>query len=661
MKLFTHWRLVTKFVFLSLVAALLPLLAVFFLSLTKFSEGLRNAAEESLETIVSNLLDLCRISNGADITPLERKLKEIRIGRTGYPYIMDHKGNLIIHPSKQAENIYNSKDSEGRYFIQQMIREALALNSGEIGTIRYPWMNPEEGDSKPREKIVKFCFLPPKKWIVAAGSYEEEIYEKVREAEKILVAGVVVSAFLALSISVFFSRFVTRPLRLLKKAADAMSRKDEPTPVQISSRDEIGALTESFNRMAKRISHHTEELSLAVQQRTQKLEDSERKYRRLSNLLTSIVESSIDGISTTDHKGWITFANTAMCEMTGIQNEELKKKHVSEIYVGGIYKAREIMAALREQGTLMNFEMEMISADGKPFPILLSASLLRDMKGNAIGTVGVFKNISGLKTLEERLRKTHVRLLQAEKMRALGDLLAGVAHEINNPLMASGAILYTLLQDRDLAPTNQKGIMLIQQCNERIRKIVDHLRKFTRDTGTAMETINIASPIEDALLIAGQQLANQGIEICKEIQQGLPPVKGNTGQLEQVFLNLIFNARDAMLESGGRKLLTLSTGLHRLGGNGAEVEVSVVDTGKGIPKENLSKIFEPFFTTKQVGEGTGLGLSICYKIIEDHKGRIEVESEVGKGTRFKVILPAAPQQTETRGEDHGQENSSCGR
>jgi len=108
-----------------------------------------------------------------------------------------------------------------------------------------------------------------------------------------------------------------------------------------------------------------------------------------------------------------------------------------------------------------------------------------------------------------------------------------------------------------------------------------------------------------------------------------------------------------MLETDRKKALTISTDLHGAEGNRDEVEVTITDTGKGIPKENLDKIFEPFFTTKQVGEGTGLGLSICYRIVADHKGRIEVESEVGKGTTFRIVLPVAPDPPEMRGETHG--------
>ena len=140
-------------------------------------------------------------------------------------------------------------------------------------------------------------------------------------------------------------------------------------------------------------------------------------------------------------------------------------------------------------------------------------------------------------------------------------------------------------------------------------------------------------------MITGQQLLNHGTRLIKNFSPNLPKIWGDANQLEQVFLNLISNARDAMGKVDRKRELTMSTGLIlRKGWN--DMEISFKDTGSGIPEENLDKIFEPFFSTKQVGKGTGLGLSICYGIIEAHGGRIEVESKLDEGTTFRVILPA---------------------
>ncbi|MBN2419674.1 MAG: HAMP domain-containing histidine kinase, partial [Deltaproteobacteria bacterium] len=179
---------------------------------------------------------------------------------------------------------------------------------------------------------------------------------------------------------------------------------------------------------------------------------------------------------------------------------------------------------------------------------------------------------------------------------------------------------------------------LIQRCNDRIENIVEHLREFSRQKQPEFSPIDINDPIKNALMMTGQQLLDHNIDIQKRLSEDLPSVSGDTNQLEQVFLNLISNARDAMDDITGKKELTISSYLTEE--DGIEyIGISVKDTGVGIPDENRNKIIEPFFTTKPVGKGTGLGLSLCFSIIESHEGRIEIKSKPGKGTEVKILIP----------------------
>jgi two-component system NtrC family sensor kinase len=295
------------------------------------------------------------------------------------------------------------------------------------------------------------------------------------------------------------------------------------------------------------------------------------------------------------------------------------------------------MAILREKGSLKNYETSMV-CDGREVPILTSASLLRDETGKIIGTLGVFKDLTEKKKLEAELKKTQAHLFQVSKMRALGELVAGVAHELNNPLMAADTLLHVIQENLPEGDPNHQRLEVIQRCNERIAKIINHLKDFSRQSKFDFRPLDIGEPIENALLITGQQLLNYGIRVIKNFQPNLPKIRGDATHLEQVFLNLISNARDAMEKVGRQRELTITTHLIRHNGWN-DVEVLVQDTGVGIAEENLEKIFEPFFSTKEVGKGTGLGLSICYGIIEAHGGRLEVESKVGEGTTFRVLLP----------------------
>jgi two-component system NtrC family sensor kinase len=225
-------------------------------------------------------------------------------------------------------------------------------------------------------------------------------------------------------------------------------------------------------------------------------------------------------------------------------------------------------------------------------------------------------------------------------MRALGELVAGVAHELNNPLMASQTIFHVILNNLHKDCPNRERLEIIGRCNDRIEKIVNHLREFSRQTESVFQELEINQPVENALMLTGQQLLNHNITITKKLSEGLPKIRGDSNQLEQVFLNLISNAKDAMETVSGPKELTIHSYLSD------EVEsptvaVSLTDTGEGIPEEILNKVLEPFFTTKQVGRGTGLGLSLCFGIVEAHGGRLGITSRVGVGTEVKILLPLA--------------------
>lgn len=373
---------------------------------------------------------------------------------------------------------------------------------------------------------------------------------------------------------------------------------------------------------------------LLVRQRTA----LEKQLRETKEFLENIMESSVDGIVTTDLKGRITYLNRAMAEMLEYTKSELVGGHISAVYARGITEARAIMAALHAQSRVENYHMQVTSKNGGNLHILTSAYLLCNEEGELIGTAGIFKNVTEQKLLEMKLKETQASLVEASKMRALGELVAGVAHELNNPLMASQTILYVLLKNLHEGCTNREYLEIIGKCNDRIEKIVNHLREFSRQTEINMREIDINVPIKNALLITGQQLLNHSITIHKNLMADLPGILGDANQLEQVFLNLISNARDAMDEVSVTRELTISSSC-RYEGDAEFVVVSVKDTGAGIPEGNLDKVLEPFFTTKPVAKGTGLGLSLCFGIVEAHHGRIRIMSKPAEGTEVLIYIP----------------------
>ncbi|HXE56408.1 MAG TPA: ATP-binding protein [Gemmatimonadales bacterium] len=233
------------------------------------------------------------------------------------------------------------------------------------------------------------------------------------------------------------------------------------------------------------------------------------------------------------------------------------------------------------------------------------------------------------------------RMAQSEKLAALGQLAAGVMHEINNPLATIGACAEAM--SRRLAESGneparaavEEYLRIVESEVERCTRIVAGLLDFSRSKGRLARRVDLASLLEDTLFLLRHHPRFRDLEVGRELAPGLPPVQANVEQLKQVFVALLLNGRDAV-EQGG----TLAVRARVNPAAPGEVMVEVEDTGVGIPPTVLPRIFEPFFTTKEAGRGTGLGLSICYGIVQAHGGRIEVESQVGKGSLFRVILPA---------------------
>ena len=231
------------------------------------------------------------------------------------------------------------------------------------------------------------------------------------------------------------------------------------------------------------------------------------------------------------------------------------------------------------------------------------------------------------------------RLMQADKLSSIGLLAAGVAHEVNTPLAVIST--YAQMLAKQVAEDEQKSRILDKIAKQTFRasEIVNSLLNFSRTSTSELSEVQLNKVIQETLSLLEHQLRKSNIEVRVTLEPALDPVKGNPGKLQQVFLNLFLNARDAMERSPGgvgqRGVLEVIT---RRGENG--VEVDVIDTGHGIAPEHLSRIYDPFFTTKGAKKGTGLGLSVTYGIIQEHGGAIEALSKPGEGTCFHLEFPA---------------------
>ncbi|TMH40738.1 MAG: GHKL domain-containing protein [Betaproteobacteria bacterium] len=240
---------------------------------------------------------------------------------------------------------------------------------------------------------------------------------------------------------------------------------------------------------------------------------------------------------------------------------------------------------------------------------------------------------------EQELRDKQEQLVQAAKLATLGELTTGVAHELNNPLNNTALFVANAIDLIELGVTDKPQILKeLRQAMQQVWKatqIITHLRTFGRAAPASREPIALRAVIEGALSLVQEQLRLHEIEVTVDLGREEPVIVGNPIQLEQVFINLLTNARDAVLDSP-RKAIRISASV-----GSTSVEIAFVDTGHGIPSGLERRVFDPFFTTKEVGKGTGLGLSITYGIVKEHGGTIAVESTPSEGTTFLIELPLA--------------------
>lgn len=256
-----------------------------------------------------------------------------------------------------------------------------------------------------------------------------------------------------------------------------------------------------------------------------------------------------------------------------------------------------------------------------------------------------------LKRAYKELSDSQVQLVQAGKLAAMGEMAAGVAHELTQPLLGIKGFVTAMLEDMKgylpEQPSTVPGMKArkeravndletILQQTDRMTAIVNNVRDFARASGPELALLDIKQPIEDALMLFSEHLRLRNVVVEKNLAQGLSQVMGNSNQLQQVFINLIANARDAMDAKGGAGRLTVST---RMCTRDGSVLIELEDTGIGVDAERASKMFEPFFTTKPATKGAGLGLSMVAKILDQHGGTIDVQSEPGRGCKFIIRLP----------------------
>ncbi len=398
------------------------------------------------------------------------------------------------------------------------------------------------------------------------------------------------------------------------------------------------------------------------------LEESENRNRML-------IENMRDGLGVQDENGILTFVNDSFCRMIGYSKEDLIGYPVQMLHDEKSRNRFNEKITQRRKGVSETYEIEYKSKEGNIIPTIVSAQPIFSADGQYKGSFAVITDTSEIKQAENERRAIESQLLQSDKLASIGQLAAGIAHEINNPTGFVSSNLSTLSDymkdihgliveyrrlitalggdkdhgesshysgfiERIKALEKESDINFIlndishliaesYEGTDKIKKIIQDLKDFAHPGEDKLKYADINKNLDSTLNVVWNELKYKA-KVIKDYGD-LPDVKCYPQQLNQVFANLLVNAAQAIERQGEIKIITHSVNEH--------VEVFISDTGSGIPPENLPKIFDPFYTTKEVGKGTGLGLNVSYNIIKKHGGTIDVESTVGAGTTFKICIP----------------------
>ena len=296
-----------------------------------------------------------------------------------------------------------------------------------------------------------------------------------------------------------------------------------------------------------------------------------------------------------------------------------------------------LLERLASDGAVVNYLVRLRRADQAPVWVELTARA-EPLRGGAIRVEGLVRDVSERKKLDDETRDIYHQLLQAEKMAALGQTVSGVAHELNNPLATILTWSERLSQKPDLDPSVRRGLEIILGESERAARIVRNLLTFARKRQTTRLMVDVNQVVRETLALRAYEQRVTNITVISALAAGLPSVFADAHQIQQVLLNLVINAEQAMLSANGRGVLVVRS-WHDADRECIILEIN--DDGPGISEEVQAKIFDPFFTTKEVGKGTGLGLTVAYAIVNEHGGRIRLESTPSAGASFFVEIPVS--------------------
>jgi PAS domain S-box-containing protein len=534
------------------------------------------------------------------------------MGKTGETLLVRREDENIVF----LNNLRHRKDSALKFRIPVTAKNSqpsIMSSEGKEGIIKTT-------DYRNVSVLSAYRYLPMLKWGLVAKQDSDEAFAPINKLKRRVIILIIITTAGVIIAVLLISSSITNPVKQLVQGAQSIAGGDLTQRIAINTKDEIGMLAGEFNKMTARLEESYSGLEQKINERTAELKESEEKYRESIN-------SANDAIFTLDiNTAQIIDSNKKAESLSGYSKAELCKLKLWDMYsIQDKSRLEKLWTQVKEAGSGTVHDVNHKKKDGSITPISISASLIE--YGNSKYIQNICSDISERKRLEEQLVRT-------ERLAAIGELAAEVAHEINNPL--GGLQNFAKMIEREPANVQQtkEFTELIQEGLKRIEVIVKRLTTFSKPHVLNMSCHDLNNIIESSLIFMEHRMESEKISMQKKLASNLPEVYVDFDNIFQVVINLLTNAFDSMHDGG--KLLIESRLCNE---HDSCVQFSITDTGYGINKGEEDKIFDPFFTTKDKGEGIGIGLAISKRIIEDHDGKIRVASSSGEGTTFTVCLP----------------------
>jgi two-component system NtrC family sensor kinase len=523
-------------------------------------------------------LDVTRLLAGA--------LGPIRSGRTGYAWAIDESGRFLYHPDAEfiGRSAFEARHQREPYIsfgeINRIMKEQMLRGQEGVGSYVSGWHRGAYGRI---EKLIAFTpvrsklLAPGQAWSVAVVAPTTEVAEAVKRVYPRQLAA---EAALLVGMLVFALLGITYQRRLSRALVRQMGQQEE--------------------------------------------------------YMTSILQSSVDAILFVDNDNRVRVWNHGAELIFGYKAAEMVGQTFHRLIppeLDADHELHRIQEEAARKGSIRDYRAQRVTRDGRRIVVDISRTPVRSKEGELIGSTVIIRDVTEKIEWEQRIYHT-------EKLASIGNLAAGVAHEINNPLAVMLGFTDLLLERAAPGSQDHDDLQAIAECGRNARKIVENLLGFARVTEGLEDTVDVFHCIHVVSAIVKNTLMTGKIELVNEVPEGLPRVCGDPREYQQVVFNLINNAVAAMRDQGSGRLRVSARA------EPGWVELSVADSGPGIPPAIRRRVFDPFFTTKKVGEGTGLGLSLCYGIVTKYGGRITFTSQSAEeakggatGTTFTVAMP----------------------